>query len=146
MESIRSYLSKDHRHCDETLAKLELLASKNNWSEVEIVSEQLKNELNRHFTCEETILFPSFEETTGMTNGPTAVMRMEHVKMRELLGEISPAVSAKNTDRLFGLTETLMILIQQHNSKEEQMLYNMCDSYLGDQIPELISQMEKILK
>lgn len=144
MTTIHSYLSSDHRHCDESLASLEAAVSKNKWDEVTKCSEQFVKEMHRHFNCEETVLFPAFEETTGMTGGPTMVMRMEHVQMKEMLGQLPEAILNKNTDRVLGITETLMIFIQQHNSKEEQMLYNMCDMHLSNQVANLITQMENI--
>ena len=35
-------------------------------------------EMERHFLMEETVLFPTFEDISGMRQGPTQVMRMEH--------------------------------------------------------------------
>ena len=35
-----------------------------------------------------------------------------------------------------------MILLQQHNMKEEQMLYAMCDNVLADQADELVEKMK----
>lgn len=144
MATIHSYLSADHRHCDECLANLEVAASKNKWDETARLSDLFCKEMNQHFECEENVLFPAFEEKTGSIAGPTSVMRMEHVQMRKMLDLLPEAIQNKNVDRLFGITETLMIYIQQHNSKEEQMLYNMCDSYLASQVEELVSEMEKI--
>lgn len=144
MSTIHSYLSTDHRHCDESLANLEAAASNEKWDEVTKLSAQFTHEMLRHFNCEENILFPAFENATGMTQGPTMVMRMEHVQMKEMLSQLPEAISNKNVDRLLGLSETLMIFIQQHNSKEEQMLYNMCDMHLRNQVEELIAQMKII--
>lgn len=144
MTSIRSYLTSDHRLCDETLANLEAAVSENNWVDATRLSTQFYKEMHRHFNCEETILFPAFEEASGMTVGPTMIMRMEHVQMREMLNQLSEAVAAKNLDRVLGISETLMIYIQQHNGKEEQMLYNMCDMHLSSQVEALIAQMENM--
>jgi hemerythrin-like domain-containing protein len=144
MSTIHTYLSTDHRHCDESLALLEAAASKEKWSEVATLAGQFTKEMLRHFSCEENILFPAFEDATGMTQGPTMVMRMEHVQMKEMLGQFPEAIANKNSDRILGLTETLMIFIQQHNGKEEQMLYNMCDMHLQNQSADLIAEMKKI--
>jgi hemerythrin-like domain-containing protein len=144
MRAIHSYLSSDHRHCDETLANLEGAVSKNKWDDVEKFSNQFIKEMQRHFTCEESVLFPAFEEKTGMSGGPTMVMRMEHIQMKDTLGQLPEAVSNKNGDRILGITETLMIFIQQHNNKEEQMLYNMCDMHLSAEAENLVDQMKKV--
>ena len=144
MSTIHSYMSSDHRHCDESLANLEVAASKEKWEDALKLSNQFVHEMERHFNCEENILFPAFEEATGMTQGPTMVMRMEHIQMREMLKELPEAIANKNSDRVLGLTETLMIYIQQHNGKEEQMLYNMCDMHLRSQVEDLVATMKNI--
>ena len=36
----------------------------------------------QHFCAEEQVLFPAFEEQTGMLTGPTQVMRSEHMQLR----------------------------------------------------------------
>lgn len=144
MTSIRSYLTSDHRLCDETLANLETAVSENKWDDATNLSDQFHKEMIRHFNCEETILFPAFEEASGMTSGPTMVMRMEHVQMKEMLNQLLEAVANKNLDRVLGISETLMIYIQQHNGKEEQMLYNMCDMHLSSQVEAIVAQMENV--
>ncbi|MCP4044204.1 MAG: hemerythrin domain-containing protein, partial [Gammaproteobacteria bacterium] len=37
---------------------------------------------------------------------------------------------------------TLLIIIQQHNSKEEQILYPMVDRMLGNEAQEIIARMQ----
>jgi len=43
-----------------------------------------------------------------------------------------------------GHAETLHILMQQHNMKEEQVLYPMTDRLLGGQAADLVAQMSGI--
>jgi iron-sulfur cluster repair protein YtfE (RIC family) len=62
--------------------------------------------------------------------------------MRSLVSEMDTAIAAKDEDSFLGLAETLMILTQQHNMKEEQILYPMSDQVLGD-ADTLIEQMQK---
>ena len=78
-----------------------------------------------------------------MTQGPTAVMRMEHEQMRSLLSQLTEAVSRQDGPRFLGLSETLMVLMQQHNMKEEQMLYPMCDRALAD-TASIIARIEAV--
>ena len=141
MKTINSYLSFDHRNCDESLAKLEGAVSEKRWDEARNLSDKFCKEMHRHFNLEENILFPAFEEKTGMLQGPTMVMRMEHLQMKGMMSKLPEAITNKNEDRVLGITETLMIFIQQHNNKEEQMLYNMCDMHLANQVESLIAQM-----
>ena len=99
-------------------------------------------ELENHFSREEQILFPEFEKITGMVGGPTQMMRMEHEQMRTLVNEINKAISKKDQDQVLGLTETLMITMQQHNMKEEQILYPMTDQSILE-VSELIDRMSQ---
>ncbi|MDX2322458.1 MAG: hemerythrin domain-containing protein, partial [Moritella sp.] len=64
--------------------------------------------------------------------GPTEVMRNEHEQMRRMMTQMVEAIASKDTERFFGLSETLMMLMQQHNMKEEQMLYPMTQAHLPD--------------
>jgi hemerythrin-like domain-containing protein len=77
-----------------------------------------------------------------MRAGPTEVMRTEHAQMRGLLQEMAIAVAGADQDRYLGLSETLNMLMQQHNLKEENMLYPMSDQVLGGERDNLIHAME----
>ena len=80
-----------------------------------------------------------------MREGPTQMMRHEHEQMRELISRLGKAVESKDKDTYLAVAEPLMILMQQHNMKEEQMLYAMCDRSIPDTAKEeTISQMEQL--
>ena len=100
--------------------------------------------MERHFQMEETVLFPTFEEISGMRQGPTQVMRMEHQQMRNLLARMSEAVSSENQEEILEVGETMMILMQQHNVKEEGILYPMADQHLASYREELIERMDAV--
>jgi len=93
---------------------------------------------------EEEALFPAFEARTGMTQGPTQMMRMEHVQMRELLDQMTDAVQRQNSDAFLGDCETLLIIMQQHNMKEEQMLYLMADQVLAGEAEDVVGRMRAV--
>ena len=84
------------------------------------------------------MLFPAFEAATGMTDsGPTFVMRMEHEQMRGLLEQMGTALERGDHDALLDQGDTLLMLIQQHNQKEEGMLYPMSERALASEWPAL---------
>jgi len=143
MLNIKEFMTEDHRNCDEIFAQMEdAVASKN--GEALSKFEAFQDALTNHFKMEEMVLFPMFEEKTGMTEGPTKVMVMEHEQMRELVSKMANAIEANNKDKFFGLSETLMILMQQHNMKEEQMIYTMIQDHLGDDADHIVSRMRTI--
>lgn len=129
--SITTPLSLHHKHCDEIFARAEDACAGADWAAGEQAFTQLQSELETHFGSEEELLFPAFETATGMTSGPTEVMRGEHRQMRDLLQQMKGALTAKDSDAFGGAAETLLILMQQHNMKEENILYPMCDNALG---------------
>ena len=143
-ETITTFLTKDHRDCDEEFAKLENTVASENWPEVEKVFMEFHNDMQHHFNMEEKVMFPTFEAKTGMQGGPTQVMRMEHQQMLQVLEQMKNDVENKDKEHFFGLSETLMMLIQQHNMKEEQMLYRMADQHLGDDSSLVVSQMKEL--
>ena len=145
MSSIEGYMSVDHRKCDEIYAEMEDSIVRQDWEDAAVKFNDFNIVLRRHLGAEEEVMFPAFEEATGIVQGPTQVMRMEHAQMKESLEQIRDAIEQENYRRLTGQLETLMILMQQHNMKEEQMLYRMADEVLRDHVSEVIQKMSVAL-
>lgn len=131
MKSITEPLHDHHKFCDDIFADAESAAQDGNWHQCQVAFERFRKELEAHFFTEENDLFPAFENSTGMTGGPTHMMRIEHAQMRDLIAQMAHAVAAKDPDGFAGAGETLLVLMQQHNMKEENILYPMCDRALG---------------
>ena len=144
MSTISSFLTKDHRACDEEFANLENAVASDNWEESAIKLNKFITDLLHHFDMEEKVMFPVFEEVTGMTQGPTMVMRMEHSQMRNILDDLKADIEKKDKNHFFGVSESLMMLMQQHNMKEEQMLYAMADMRLGSFVEKVIEDMKAL--
>jgi len=144
-QSISAFMTEDHRSCDEEFAQMEISLSKDNWDEAKNKFDTFTQNLEHHFNMEEAVMFPRFETKTGMMGGPTAMMRMEHEQMRNVLGQMENDLKVKDKNHFFGLSESLMMLMQQHNMKEEQMLYAMVDSHLGEESEVIINEMQGLL-
>ncbi len=144
METISAYLSSDHRSCDDYFAAAEEYAAKQDWAAATASLEQFRSTMTHHFEMEENVLFPAFEQETGMTQGPTQVMRTEHQQMRELFTRMNAAIAAKDADEYAGLSETLLILLQQHNLKEENVLYPMAEQAFGVKGEAVLQQMKEL--
>ncbi len=127
---ISNYMKNEHRECDTFFAEAEEAVAKDNWEAANEKYLAFANETILHFKKEEEELFPAFEAHTGMTQGPTQVMRYEHEQVRQLIGQMAGALESQDKDAYLSLAESMMILLQQHNMKEEQMLYAMCDRQL----------------
>ena len=145
MPTITDILAFDHARCDELFAGAEERGSLRQWESAGIQFSSFREAMEQHFSVEETLLFPAFEHHTGHAGGPTQVMRMEHTQMRELMDEMAQSIAARDRDAYLGQSETLLMIMRQHNLKEEQMLYPMADQVLGDNASELISGIQAAL-
>lgn len=144
MESILEYMSEDHRRCDEQFVVTEQSVADKNWNQAASQFAEFSNALECHFRREERILFPQFERATGHREGPTEVMRMEHEQLREILKSMHATLEKHDVDGFLGSSETLLILMQQHNMKEEQILYPMLDNMLSGVADQLIVAMNDV--
>lgn len=142
MTTIRSFMTDDHRRCDDFFAEAEQAIGKKNIEAARAAFGHFRSAVLAHFECEEKTLFPTFEAKTGMSMGPTQVMRMEHQQMRALFDDAQSAIDAGDTDDYLGIAETLLIMMQQHNMKEENILYPMCDQHLTDELPAVLERLE----
>ena len=88
MTSIPEFMTAKHRECDEFFIQAENAIADNNWLLAKQAFSQFSAELTIHFQAEEDILFPEFEQATGITQGPTQVMRGEHQQMRALVADL----------------------------------------------------------
>ena len=115
MKTLLEFMQIHHGQCDQLYADGEnSLLDKQVEEAVGQISTFL-SEMERHFLMEETVLFPTFEDISGMRQGPTQVMRMEHQQIRNLLARMSDAVTRMDRDEILEVGETLLILMQQHN-------------------------------
>jgi iron-sulfur cluster repair protein YtfE (RIC family) len=122
----------DHRACDALWGDIESAVESGDTARITGLWGDFERAMRRHFDLEEKILFPSFEDATGMHGGgPTAVMRGEHQQMRALLDEMATTVKGGSLDTLLDQGDTLLMLAQQHNTKEEGMLYPMAERALA---------------
>ncbi len=144
MNTIKEYLTTDHRKCDAIFAKMEEEAG-SSLENSRILVEEFISDMQHHFAMEEQVMFPEFEQKTGMTQGPTEMMRQEHTQMRSLFTQLMDSLNENNSDRFFGTSETLMILLQQHNMKEEQMLYPMAQQHLSAESDRIVSMMDSLV-
>jgi hemerythrin-like domain-containing protein len=142
MTTIRSFMTEDHRRCDDLFAEAEQAVGKGNLELAQATFGHFRLAMLAHFDSEEKTLFPTFEAKTGMRMGPTQVMRMEHEQLRGLIDDALAALNTDNADDYLGIADTLVIMMQQHNMKEENMLYPMCDQHLSAEMPAVLERLE----
>lgn len=146
MNGIRDVMAHDHKACDDEFALIEQALAAGDWGRTGAAIEAFCAAMERHLGVEETVLFPAFEQATGITMGPTRVMRMEHAQLRGLFDEMRAAAAARDEPGLRGQAETLLIMMQQHNLKEENVLYPMCDQHLAAHVGALAPQLAEAVR
>jgi hemerythrin superfamily protein len=139
-------LPDHHRHCDALFAAAEALVERGDWDAARPAFEHFNAQMQAHFDAEESVLFPAFESATGMIQGPTQMMRYEHQQMRSLLAQLEFACDGKDADGYAGAAETLLMLMQQHNMKEENILYPMCGQALTAEARDLDERIGGMLE
>ena len=137
MTTISSFMSADHDRLDALMAQAR--AADDPPGAADSFAE-FTTGLLTHIEWEEGILFPVFEERTGMSDaGPTAVMRMEHEQIRRLL-DAGRVPSGR--DEFARIAVELASLLAMHNRKEELILYPWMDRELtADQIAQAFQRM-----
>lgn len=135
--TLSTMLTRDHRDCDELLSTAMEHAQSGRWAEAEQDFSNFHERIEAHFHAEETVLFARFEQMTGTTHGPTAVMRSEHRAVREALDRIDEAILSRDASAVYGEGDALFILLQQHNLKEESVLYPAAERAAGSEAESL---------
>jgi hemerythrin-like domain-containing protein len=135
-----------HQHCDALFVAAEEAVQNGDWDAAKAAFEHFNEQMQAHFDAEEVELFPAFEAATGMSAGPTQMMRMEHQQMRSLLAQLEYSCAGQDEEGYSGAAETLLMLMQQHNMKEENILYPMCDQALAAEAEALGGRIRAMLE
>ena len=130
--AITDTFTADHHRCDHLLAESERRLTAGDWPAAGEATAGLAAALEHHFAVEEKTLFPELAQVFRVAENPIEVMVGEHAQMRALLVDLHEAVAARDQPAALGILETLHFLIQQHNYKEEGVLYPMADGALPE--------------
>jgi len=142
---ILEFMRDDHRACDNAYAGAESALIDKKMEEANRAFADFSKATLHHFDMEEKELFITFEKRTGMMGGPTQMMRYEHQQLRSLLESMRLALAEERINDFFGIGESMMIMLQQHNMKEEQMLYPMIDRALGGDAELMIATLKEMV-
>jgi uncharacterized protein (DUF2249 family) len=131
LRTVTEALAWDHdrldgleRHAFERLHAGDVQGARSAWASFE-------TGLRRHIRFEEDLLFPAFEERSGLSpdRGPSAVMRSEHRDIESLLDGIGRALADGRDPQPW--RRQLHALLGEHNLKEERIVYPTTDRLLS---------------
>ena len=124
--TVQISLAHDHDRLDQLLDTYRQL-KRVDFAKAKQAFRDFKFGLQRHIISEETILFPLFEDKSGMRDhGPTVVMRAEHREIGRRLEALHDKVRRQDLDSDREEEELLQALFA-HNQKEENILYPAID-------------------
>ena len=125
-KTISAFYEQDHDRLDELFKTFQKL-KRSDFAKAKEAFKAFKFGLQRHIVWEEGVLFPLWEEKTGMSEGgPTFVMRAEHRQIGQQLEAIHGKVADQNPDS-DQEEQALLDLLGSHNMKEERVLYPAID-------------------
>jgi iron-sulfur cluster repair protein YtfE (RIC family) len=146
MESISSYMQQDHVVIDGIAERALAAAEARDWAALARDAAEFLRRLRQHIEVEEKVLFPAFEQRTGMSAaGPSVQMREEHQQMQPILAQMQAAAAAQDGAGYQRATKALLDILMPHNQKEEQMMYPMLDEALGEDAQALLADAKKVL-
>ena len=142
--TISAYFEEDHDRLDELFTSFQSLKG-SDFPGAKAAFEKFKIGLQRHIAWEEDVLFPLWEEKTGMSDGgPTFVMRAEHRQIGERLNAIHAQVAEGSPDSDPD-EAALLQLLGAHNMKEERVLYPAIDQVTTpDECRDVFTKLDQI--
>ncbi len=138
--TITDFMSKDHDRLDAIFARF---SKAQDAVKAKSLFAEFASGLKRHIVWEEDLLFPPFEEKTGMRGmGPTEVMRSEHREIKEILASIDQKLErSQDTGEL---RKALLDVLGAHNDKEEGILYPALDRLLSpSEAKKVLAEIER---
>ena len=141
-KTITAFFEQDHDRLDELFKTFQQL-KRSDFAKAKEAFKEFKVGLQRHIVREEDLLFPLWEEKTGMTeDGPTVAMRAEHRRIGQQLEAIHGKVAEQNQDSDLE-EQALLDLLGSHNRKEERALYPAIDQVASAEERETVFQNMK---
>ncbi|HEU4776107.1 MAG TPA: hemerythrin domain-containing protein [Telluria sp.] len=141
MNEVSKYLEQDHARCDQLYADAVTHVAARDWEQAAVRFADFAEAQRLHIEMEESVLYPAFEQAAGTSTGPTLAMRAEHHLLREILFRLSEAINRRSVIEFSDHADTFHLITQQHNLKEEGMLFPLIDKMLRHRYDELVQAM-----
>jgi hemerythrin-like domain-containing protein len=144
MPGISGTLIDYHRCCDRLFAGLAEPLERDDWLTAREAFRRYRDSMERLMKMEEEILFPAYERQTGKDQGPTRVLRFDHARLRQLLGELEGALDQGDAEKTASLRSRVSVTLHDHWGKEEQLMFPLADEVLAGEAGKLVEQLRCI--
>jgi iron-sulfur cluster repair protein YtfE (RIC family) len=130
---LKRFMDMDHCRVDRLLYDFSTLRRRDR-KQATAVFASGRERLLQHIAWEEDLLFPAFEDKTGMHDtGPTHAMRQEHAQIKAALEQIATMLETGTEADLVAVEQELVGVLMAHNKKEETILYPTINKSLSAQ-------------
>ena len=130
-ETISAYLAEDHGRLGSLLAAVSVQMAEGRLEEAKAAWGPYEAGLCRHLRLEEELLFPVFEVRSGLSDGPTVSLRIEHREIRRIAALLRGGVEREDPAAFADGLRLLGEVLADHESKEEHVLYPTTDALLA---------------
>jgi hemerythrin-like domain-containing protein len=138
MRTISAFMRDDHARLDAMFIEFCGFTASNREA-AKAAFSLFKQAWHRHMALEETLLFPVFEQRTGLVDhGPSVVMRQEHWRILASLAAIEEHFNETPDDTAQDLSQS----IAAHDRKAKTILYPWIDAIISvEEAQELVRRM-----
>lgn len=145
--SVSACLQHDHRVMDAILTDAAAFVQEGELGVAAQYFAHFRTRLAIHMEIEESLVFPAYELASGCT-GPTTVMRREHEGIRRLLQALDAILLGENSSgEPLVLLEELARLLDNHDEKEERVIYPAVDASTGaGELDALVARIEAFIE
>lgn len=130
--SVTARLEEEHRELNSGLGDVRRLVAAGDFESAQNEFVGFAERYLRHMAAEERVLFPIFEEVTGIKEGPTKALRCDHCKFRKLFGAVAQSIVAEPKEHSDAVLSCLVDVLASHGAGEEQLLYAACNEAVRD--------------
>jgi iron-sulfur cluster repair protein YtfE (RIC family) len=123
--TVSEYLTWDHRRLETIFAEVVQMVDDGEIERADHTYAPFHEGMLRHIRIEEEILWPLFEQRSGIGKGmgPTTVMNHEHASMKEAMQLMRDALDRGKGAEFHDARDMLEQILEPHSAKEERVLY-----------------------
>lgn len=141
METIFSYLIRDHARCSSLFAQLGADVRAGDWHKAIGSVSALQDALARHVEIEEKLVFKPFDALLTLAPSPTSALCAEHERIAGVLSRVEQSVLACDEPEFIKHATTLRLVLMLHFEKELGGFYPLVQRVLAPQVERLTAEM-----
>ena len=140
-----TFFTEDHRRCDSTWGEFEEHVASGDDAAAQGSWKAFHDQLLLHLQMAAAGVCPAFVGAWARPGGPPAVLGQVQAPLGGRGAQMAGAANGGDLQRVLDQGDTLLMLIQQHNAKEEAMLYPMTERALAGRWSEIAQKLRGYL-